>query len=226
MRLRPVTAVLSAAVFFFGLVPAMALGLAVDPADHVGDHAPHDARLATAASSWEPPEPEADGDEQDQPADDEVLHEIQAGESLATIGAAYGMDGIDDWRLLFDANPEIEHPDLVEPGTVIRIPAPDEALERRDLPTPVVRATRTGGAAGGDVWWRLARCESGGRNTVSSNGLYYGYFQFLPATWHSVGGSGLPTDHSYAEQANRARILQSRAGWGQWPACARALGLR
>jgi hypothetical protein len=40
-----------------------------------------------------------------------------------------------------------------------------------------------------------------------------------------VGGSGLPSDASAAEQTMRAQILQQRAGWGQWPACARKLGL-
>lgn len=229
MHLHPTVAALFTAAFFLGLLPTVAVGLTLDPVDHVADHVPHDARLAAAAATWERPQLPAGGDDEDETeaeADERVFHEIEAGESLATIAERYGLDGIDDWRLLFDANPDIEHPDLVEPGTVIRIPAPDEELERRDLPTPVRQAARTGGAGGGDVWWRLALCESGGRNVVSSNGLYYGYFQFLPATWHSVGGSGLPTDHSYAEQVSRARILQSRAGWGQWPACARALGLR
>lgn len=77
----------------------------------------------------------------------------------------------------------------------------------------------------GDIWWRLALCESGGTNANTGNG-FYGYFQFVPSTWRSVGGTGLPTNHGYEEQKRRAQILQQRSGWGQWPACSRKLGLR
>ncbi|MBC7291617.1 MAG: transglycosylase family protein [Actinotalea sp.] len=78
----------------------------------------------------------------------------------------------------------------------------------------------------GDVWAALAQCESGGNPTiVSSNGLYYGLYQFSLSTWQSVGGTGLPSEASPAEQTQRAQILQARSGWGQWPACASKLGL-
>lgn len=86
--------------------------------------------------------------------------------------------------------------------------------------SPVPAAPTTG-----DVWWSLALCESNGTNANTGNG-YFGFFQFLPSTWRSVGGTGLPSDHSYAEQKNRAQILQARSGWGQWPACSSKLGLR
>ena len=76
------------------------------------------------------------------------------------------------------------------------------------------------------VWDRLAKCESGGNpRAVSSSGTYHGLFQFSVATWRSVGGSGLPSEASPAEQLQRAQALQARSGWGQWPACARKLGL-
>ncbi|WP_425956157.1 transglycosylase family protein [Xylanimonas sp. McL0601] len=78
----------------------------------------------------------------------------------------------------------------------------------------------------GDVWAALAQCESGGRaDAVSSNGLYFGLYQFTVSTWRSLGGSGLPSGASPAEQTQRAQALQARSGWGQWPACARKLGL-
>lgn len=80
-------------------------------------------------------------------------------------------------------------------------------------------------AVTGDVWSRLAQCESGMTNANTGNG-YYGYFQFSATTWRSVGGSGLPTDHDYATQLHFAQILQQRSGWGQWPACSAKLGLR
>lgn len=82
-------------------------------------------------------------------------------------------------------------------------------------------------APSGDVWARLAQCESGGNpSIVSANGLYHGLYQFRVDTWRSVGGSGLPSQASPAEQTQRAQILQARSGWGQWPACSRKLGLR
>ncbi|WP_413451198.1 transglycosylase family protein [Georgenia phoenicis] len=84
-----------------------------------------------------------------------------------------------------------------------------------------------GGAVSGDVWAALAQCESGGNPTiVSSNGLYHGLYQFSVGTWQSVGGSGLPSQASPAEQTQRAQALQARSGWGQWPACSAQLGLR
>ena len=87
--------------------------------------------------------------------------------------------------------------------------------------TPVVDEP----VSGTGIWWKLALCESGGTNANTGNG-YFGYFQFLPSTWRSVGGSGLPTDHSYATQVATAQRLQARSGWGQWPSCSRQLGLR
>ena len=77
------------------------------------------------------------------------------------------------------------------------------------------------------VWAKLAACESGGRpGVVSANGLYHGLYQFSVSTWRSVGGSGLPSNASAAEQTKRAKILQARSGWGQWPHCSSKLGLR
>ncbi len=84
-----------------------------------------------------------------------------------------------------------------------------------------------GSAPSSGVWAKLAQCESGGRvSVVSSNGLYHGLYQFSVATWKSVGGSGLPSNASAAEQTKRAKILQARSGWGQWPHCSSKLGLR
>ena len=96
--------------------------------------------------------------------------------------------------------------------------------------SPTFTLTRTAATTGGipnSTWYALAECESGNNPTiVSSNGLYYGLYQFRLDTWRSVGGTGLPTQHSREEQTYRASILQARSGWGQWPACSRMLGLR
>jgi hypothetical protein len=60
---------------------------------------------------------------------------------------------------------------------------------------------------------------------VSANGLYHGLYQFSVQTWQAMGGSGLPSQASPGEQTQRAQALQARSGWGQWPACAKKLGL-
>lgn len=112
-----------------------------------------------------------------------------------------------------------------------------EAVEVSSTVTaePVTKIVETGtkprpaGSAAGapaGVWAALAQCESGGNPTiVSANGLYYGLYQFSLGTWASVGGTGLPSQASPAEQTLRAQILQARSGWGQWPHCAAKLGL-
>lgn len=86
---------------------------------------------------------------------------------------------------------------------------------------PAVRASYVSG----DVWERLARCESGMTNANTGNG-FYGYFQFTLSTWHGMGMAGSPTDYDYGTQKSVAQRLQARSGWGQWPACSRKLGLR
>jgi hypothetical protein len=76
------------------------------------------------------------------------------------------------------------------------------------------------------TWERMAQCESGGSWSMNSGNGYYGGLQFSLSTWRNVGGSGYPHQASKAEQISRGQILQARAGWGQWPHCARQLGYR
>ncbi len=66
----------------------------------------------------------------------------------------------------------------------------------------------------------IADCESGGDpEIVASSGLYYGKYQFSADTWESVGGKGLPSEATEAEQDYRAALLYERSGPGQWPVC-------
>lgn len=118
---------------------------------------------------------------------------------------------------------------------------PVTQVERRGTkqpePTPTQQSSSGGSSssaasssapavASGSVWDRLAQCESGGNWSINTGNGYYGGLQFSAATWRSVGGSGLPHQHSREEQIRRGQILQQRAGWGQWPSCTRQLGLR
>ena len=76
----------------------------------------------------------------------------------------------------------------------------------------------------GNNWGALAKCESGGNpSVVSSNGLYHGLYQFDAQTWQSVGGSGVASQASAAEQTQRAQILYSQRGSQPWPVCGRNL---
>lgn len=76
------------------------------------------------------------------------------------------------------------------------------------------------------VWDALAACESGGRWHLDSGNGFYGGVQFLPESWHLVGGSGMPHEASRAEQIHRAERLLQIQGWDAWPACSVLLGLR
>ena len=127
------------------------------------------------------------------------------------------------------ADTTIDLPDDLMANLVVPHPAPAPTP-----PPPAVRprAPRVSRAAvrtrpvNGDVWGALARCESGGiPRAVSSTGKYRGAFQFSLGTWQSLGYAGDPIDHSYDVQLQAAQKLQARSGWGQWPSCARKLGL-
>ena len=83
-------------------------------------------------------------------------------------------------------------------------------------PRPQIVEKGTSTTPSDSVWDKIAQCESGGNWHINTGNGYYGGLQFSAATWHSVGGTGLPSDHSREEQIKRAKILQARSGWGQW----------
>jgi hypothetical protein len=77
--------------------------------------------------------------------------------------------------------------------------------------------------ADGLNWGALASCESGGNPRAVNPAGYYGLYQFDLGTWGSVGGSGLPTNASAAEQTYRAKLLYQQRGRSPWPNCGRLL---
>jgi hypothetical protein len=77
--------------------------------------------------------------------------------------------------------------------------------------------TGTANAASG--WNAVAQCESGGDPSTNTGNGYYGLYQFTRSTWASVGGSGLPSNASAAEQTRRAEKLYAQQGPNQWPVC-------
>ncbi|MEW2218620.1 transglycosylase family protein [Streptomyces sp. NPDC006990] len=77
-------------------------------------------------------------------------------------------------------------------------------------------------AAAGDVWEKVAACESSGNwNTATGNG-YFGGLQFSNSTWEAYGGT------AYAARADQAtkdqqiavaeKVLEGQ-GPGAWPTC-------
>ncbi|MGB0100367.1 MAG: transglycosylase family protein [Nocardioides sp.] len=72
-------------------------------------------------------------------------------------------------------------------------------------------------------WGALARCESGGNPRAVNPSGYYGLYQFSPATWRGVGGSGMPHHASSSEQTYRAKKLYAAQGRSPWPHCGRYL---
>jgi peptidoglycan hydrolase CwlO-like protein len=82
-----------------------------------------------------------------------------------------------------------------------------------------------GGGGAGGVWAALRQCESGGNYAENSGNGYYGAYQFSQQTWTYLGYPGRPDLEPPAMQDAAAQKLQAQSGWGQWPACAAALGL-
>jgi len=78
---------------------------------------------------------------------------------------------------------------------------------------------KTAGHTAGPVLEAIAACESGGNPTTNTGNGFYGKYQFTLSTWASVGGTGLPSNASEAEQDMRAAMLYAREGAGPWPVC-------
>ena len=159
---------------------------------------------------------------------------VRSGDYLAKIAQANHTTAL----RLYYANTNIKDPDLIYPGEELRIPATGEKLAPRPLPSdasaaapaPNVSAPASVQApavapAAGSVWDRLAECESGGNWAADTGNGFYGGLQFTLSSWQAVGGSGLPSSASRAEQIERAEKLQATQGWSAWPACSAQLGL-
>ena len=107
-------------------------------------------------------------------------------------------------------------------------PAPAPTPAPSPAPAPVSPAPAppgtSGGGAGG-VWLQLRECESGDNYQANTGNGFYGAYQFSAQTWADLGYPGRPDLEPPVMQDAAAMKLQAEAGWGQWPACAAALGL-
>jgi len=105
-------------------------------------------------------------------------------------------------------------------------------VTRQPMPRRIVVGTKRPPApviSDGEVWDRLAQCESGGNWAINTGNGYYGGLQFDRGTWVAYGGDDYA---AYPHQATReqqiaiaTKLRDDRGGYGAWPACARKLGL-
>ncbi|MFF1924126.1 transglycosylase family protein [Streptomyces sp. NPDC058221] len=95
------------------------------------------------------------------------------------------------------------------------------------LALPLIAAT-SAGAASGDVWEKVAACESTGNWHINTGNGYFGGLQFTRSTWAAYGGA------QYAPRADLAgrdqqiavaeKVLKGQ-GPGAWPVCSTRAGL-
>jgi hypothetical protein len=104
-------------------------------------------------------------------------------------------------------------------------PAPAPAPAPPPAPAPAPPPT-SGYVDAGGVWLQLRLCESSDNYAENTGNGFYGAYQFSAATWSGLGLPGRPDLESHQMQDQAAMRLQAQAGWGQWPACSAALGLR
>ena len=126
--------------------------------------------------------------------------------------------------LVVYATPEVQPYGMVAVPTQHTSLEPEAAVERKPVKKPKPKPKPTPHVTPhNSVWDKIAECESGGNwsNNDTGNNGHYGGLQFSLATWKSVGGPGMPHHHSREVQIKYAKILQQRAGWGQW-SCAHA----
>lgn len=121
--------------------------------------------------------------------------------------------------LLPSSTPAMAFSEPIDPGGLV-IPSPRDPRPPREAPQPSRSIEREPVLDSGLDWKALRWCESRGQyDIISSNGLWYGAYQFTISTWQAVGGSGLPSDASPAEQDMRAQRLYDTAGASPWPNC-------
>jgi uncharacterized protein YhdP len=148
----------------------------------------------------EPAKPKADPRPVDYPAVDLVVEDFNfRGKPFGRVELVASRAG-EDWRI---ERASMANPDATLSARGMWFAAPSRTALQFDLEA-------------GDFGTFLGRV--GNPNAVNPAG-YYGLYQFSPATWRSVGGTGLPTDYGEAEQTLRAKKLYQSQGDSPWPNC-------
>jgi len=154
---------------------------------------------------------------------------VQPGDNLSQIAQT---EQLESWHPLWNANPGLSDPNLIYAGQNLVVPTgptTDRPLpEGVAAPAPVsypVLANSSGyhrsaanyAAGAGGLFANIRQRESGGNYAENTGNGYYGAYQFSLGTWRGVGGSGLPSDASPAEQDMRAQMLYNERGCSPWP---------
>jgi hypothetical protein len=71
----------------------------------------------------------------------------------------------------------------------------------------------------------IRNCEASDDYSLNTGNGYYGAYQFSYSTWIGLGGTGLASNASPAQQDAAAYKLYSSSGWSAWPECAAIVGL-
>ena len=184
---------------------------------------------------------------------EKVVHVVQKGDSLSSLATKY-FDNKDYWTNIWNDNPEIKNPNLIEVNDKIII----EQKEKEDLEKIKpelknrlqaklnVQATVASSEAKVEAQTAplpptsrplsdaqisfLGQCESGLTTNRNSGNGFYGAFQFTIGTWNSMGTGYERADLAPIEvQINAVQRLVARSNiFGQFPACSRrmqALGI-
>jgi len=159
---------------------------------------------------------------------------VVAGDNLSAIAETQQLAS---WRPLWNANAVLTDPNLIYAGQVLTIPvatvadrplpadanvaalnaAPTyQAPSRQVAAKPAVRTAVYADGVGG-LLARVRQHESGGNYAANTGNGYYGAYQFDLRTWSGIGGSGLPSNASPAEQDMRAQLLYNQRGCSPWP---------
>lgn len=116
-------------------------------------------------------------------------------------------------------------------AAVIEVKAVPVEVEQ-PAPKPKVQITRVKPQAqasvNGDVWIRIAQCESSGNWSINSGNGYYGGLQFDLPTWKSAGGlayASRPDLATKSQQIAVAENLRAKRGYSPWE-CAGKLGIK
>ncbi len=114
---------------------------------------------------------------------------------------------------------------VVQQAAGLPVPTSATPVKSVTVPTTAPPPASSGGGHAGGEWLQLRRCESGDNYAENTGNGFYGAYQFSATTWTGLGYPGRPDLESPAMQDEAAMKLQAQSGWGQWPACAAALGL-
>ncbi len=167
-------------------------------------------------------------------------HKVAEGETLTSIATN---NQLDSWRPLWNANQQLENPDLLNvdqelvmptPATPERplpvgygaiqsaAPAAPQAMSYQPAPAPRFNAQRSASQpvvslANGDLFARIRARESGGNYAINTGNGYYGAYQYDMRTWNNYGGYARADLAPAAVQDAKAHETYAQRGCSPWP---------